>query len=383
MRSLLAPLIRFGRAFNGPQTLGNSRMFWICWLLVVLALVVFPLLASRYNVLTASNFIISTILAMSLCLVWGYCGILSLGQAAFYCIGGYAYGIVAMNLIESHGNTNLAILAGIAIPAGFAAVIGALMFYSRLKGVYVAILMLVTSLLLGLFMRQTADPSYTIGAAYLGGMNGLAPAKASDPSLPSIILGFGDAIVEFDGRGRSFYWLVLGAAVAVYLALRGIVNSTFGYVLVAVREDPERTETFGYDVRLVQLAVFCLSAAIAGFAGTLYTAWGTYIHPDGFSVGANILVVIWVAVGGRKDLSAVVVSTIALNWISIQLATWGEISMLMLGVILVVAMLIAPEGVFTGLGIAIGRLTQRRVAAPVTPSETHSAASPMLPRRAP
>jgi ABC-type branched-subunit amino acid transport system permease subunit len=381
MRRLSLSFIRFGRAFNGPQTLGNSRMFWTCWLVVVIALVAFPLLASRYNVLTASNFLISTILAMSLCLVWGYCGILSLGQAAFYCIGGYAYGIVAMNLIERHGNTDLAIVAGILVPGGFAALLGALMFYSRLKGVYVAILMLVTSLLLGLFMRQTADPSYVIGAAYLGGMNGLAPAKASDPSLPSIILGFGDAIVEFDGRGRSFYWLVLGAAVAVYLGLRWIVNSSFGYVLVAVREDPERTETFGYDVRLVQLAVFCLSAAIAGFAGTLYTAWGTYIHPDGFSVAANILVVIWVAVGGRKDLSAVVVGTITLNWISIELATWGEISMLVLGVILVIAMLVAPEGVFTGLGGAIGRLARRRTRKAAL--EAGPPPSTMLPRRAP
>jgi branched-chain amino acid transport system permease protein len=190
-------------------------------------------------------------------------------------------------------------------------------------------------------------------------MNGLSPATANDPSLPSIILGFGEAIAEFDGRGRGFYWLVLGIGVAVYLALRWIVNSSFGYVLVAVREDPERAETFGYDVRMVQLGAFCLSAAIAGLAGTLYTAWGTYIHPDGFSVGANILVVIWVAVGGRKDLTAVVVATMVLSWLSIELATWGEISLLVLGFILVGAMLAAPEGAFIALGSGIGRLRAR------------------------
>ncbi|CAN7705866.1 branched-chain amino acid ABC transporter permease [Aminobacter sp. LjRoot7] len=357
-------------SFNGQQTLGNSRFFWACWLLVVALLVLLPFFGSRYQVITASNFLISSILALSLCLIWGYCGILSLGQAAFYCIGGYAYGIVAMNLIDTHGNTDLAIVAGILVPAIFAVLIGALMFYSRLKGVYVAILMLVTSLLFGLFMRQTADPSYVVGAAYLGGMNGLSPATASDPSLPSLILGFGSAVFEFDGRGRAFYWLVLGVGIAVYLGLRWIVNSSFGYVLVAVREDPERAETFGYDVRLVQLGVFCLSAAIAGLAGTLYTAWGTYIHPDGFSVAANILVVIWVAVGGRKDLTSVIVSTVALNWISIELSTWGEVSMLVLGCILVTAMLAAPEGVFTGVGQAIGRLLSRR--RPVPPASDNA-----------
>ncbi len=359
MAPAVRPLLRFLRSFNGPQTLGNSRLFWACWFVVVGVLALLPFFSTRYQVLSASNFLISAILALSLCLIWGYCGILSLGQAAFYCIGGYAYGVVAMNLIASQGNTDIAILAGVAVPAAFAALIGALMFYSRLKGVYVAILTLVTSQLLGLFMRQTADPVYTIGAAYLGGMNGLSPATSADPSLPSIILGLGASAFEFDGRGSAFYWLALGVGVAVYLGIRRIVNSSIGYVLIAVREDPERAETFGYDVRFVQLAVFCFSAALAGLAGALYTAWGAYIHPDGFSVAANILVVIWVAVGGRKDPTSVVVAAVTLSWLSIELATWGGISLLVLGFILVGVMLVAPEGLFALVGVVIGRLFAR------------------------
>ncbi len=347
-------------SFNGQQTLGNSTYFWIAWFAVVLMLILLPFFVSRYQIINASNLIISAILALSLCLIWGYCGILSLGQSAFYCIGGYAYGIVAMNLVDSQGNTHIAFLAGIVVPALAAAVIGALMFFSRLKGVYVAILMLVTSLLLGLFMRQTADPIYTIGAAYLGGMNGLSPASPSDPNLPNLIFGFGQWTIEFDGRGREFYWLVLGIGITVYLALRWIVNSSFGYVLLAIREDPERAETFGYDVRVVQLLVFCLSAAIAGLAGTLYTAWGTYIHPDSFSVAANILVVIWVAVGGRKDLTAVVVSAVFLNWLALQLTAWGDISLLILGFILIGAMLAAPDGVFLMIGQQLGKLCHHK-----------------------
>jgi branched-chain amino acid transport system permease protein len=341
---------------NGPQTLGNSRFFWCFWLIAVAAFALLPCFASRYQVLTASNFLISALLALSLCLIWGYAGILSLGQAAFYGVGGYAYGIVGINLIEVTGESGTALLAAALAPAMLAALIGVMMFYSRLKGVYVAILMLVVSLLLGLFMRQTADPSYAIGGAYLGGMNGLGPATASDPALPSLTLGLAGSVVEIDGRSREFYWFVLGVGVAIYLALRWLVNSSFGYLLVAVREDERRTETFGYDVRLIQLGVFCLSAALAGLAGGLYTAWGTYIHPDGFSVGPNILVVIWVAVGGRKDLTSVVVSTLALSWISIELAAWGEISLLALGIILVSAMLVAPEGVVATAGAWIGRM---------------------------
>ena len=348
-----------GHRLNGPQTLGNSPFFWTALTVGFVLLGLLPFFASRFEMINASNMLISALLAMSLCLIWGYCGILSLGQAAFYCVGGYAFGVVGINLITAHGNTNLALLAGIVVPALFAAVVGALMFYSRLKGVYVAILMLVMSLLLGLFMRQTADPSYAIGAAALGGMNGLRPAGAGDPGIPNLALGLGGFVAEFDGRQREFYWLVLGIVAAVYLGLRALVNSGYGYVMLACREDQERTETFGYDVRLIQLLVFTLSAAIAGLAGSLYTAWGTYIHPDGFSVAANILVVIWVAVGGRKDLTSVIISTLILSWISLQLASFGEISLLALGVVLVVAMMLAPEGIVAGVGTWIGRVMRR------------------------
>jgi branched-chain amino acid transport system permease protein len=353
------PIASFLSGLNGPQTLGRSRFFWGCWLVGLVLLICLPFLVSRYQVINTSSMLISAILAMSLCLIWGFGGILSLGQASFYCIGGYAFGIVGINLIGSSGNTHLALLAGIVIPVIFAAILGVLMFYSRLQGVYVAILTLVVSLLLGMFMRQTADPFYAIGDAALGGMNGLRPATAGAANIPGLIFGFGDGTVAFDGRSAPFYWLVLGIMVVVYLGLRWLVNSSAGYVLVACREDLDRTETMGYDVRLVQLCVFCLSAAVAGLAGALYTAWGTYIHPDGFSVAPNILVVIWVAVGGRKDLTSVVISTMALSWVSLELSRYGEISLFILGVILVAAMMLAPEGVFTKLGLWLGRMVAR------------------------
>jgi len=349
-----------GIGLNGPQTLGNSAFFWVVWAIGLALMIALPLLASRYQIINASNILISSILAMSLCLIWGYGGILSLGQASFYCIGGYAYGIAGINLIQSSGNTELAILAGIIVPVGFAAVLGAMMFYSRLQGVYVAILTLVVSLLLGLFMRQTADPFYAIGKAAFGGMNGLKPAGAGDPGVPPLTFRFAEYSWVFDGRGIGFYWLTLAIVVLVYLGLRWLVNSSFGYKLIACREDLDRTETMGYDIRLIQLTVFCLSAAIAGLSGALYTAWGAYIHPDGFSVAPNILVVIWVVVGGRKDLTSVVISTMLLSWIALELAPYGEVSLLIQGLILVVAMLIAPDGIVAQFGAFIGRMIARK-----------------------
>jgi ABC-type branched-subunit amino acid transport system permease subunit len=346
---------------DGPQTIGGGVGYWLGWLIVVAGLALLPQALSRYQVISFSNFMISGLLALSLCLIWGYCGVLSLGQAAFFGIGGYAYGIVALNLLKSHGNTDLAFLAGVIVPMIFAAVIGSIMFFARLRDVYVAILTLVVSLLLGTFMRQTADPSYTIGAAYLGGMNGLRPASPNDPLLPSLIFGFGDRVIELDGRSVGFYYFSLGVLVAAFLAFRWLVNSSYGYLLVGCREDLERTETFGYDVRLIQIAVFCISAGVAGLAGTLYTAWGTYIHPDGFGVAQNILVVIWVAVGGRKDPAAAIVGAIGLSWLSVRLSSVGEISLLVQGAVLVAVMLLAPDGIVTTLARLMTGLGARLV----------------------
>jgi len=346
---------------DGPQTLGRGPLFWGFVLGVVALLFLAPEFVSRYQLISFSNFLISGLLALSLCLIWGYCGILSLGQSAFFCIGGYAYGVLAINLISTQGNTHIALLGGILVPCMVAILIGAVLFYSRIRGVTIAILMLVLSLLLGLFMRQTADPFYTIGAAALGGMNGLRPASPSDPLLPSLIFGFGGNVLELDGRSIAFYYFVLAVVVMVFLALRWFVNSTWGYVFLGVRDDPERTEAFGYDVRLVQLVAFAISAALAGLSGTLYTAWGTYIHPDGFSVAPNILVVIWVAVGGRKDLGSALLGSLLLNWLSLWLTQYGEYSMLVLGAILVATMLVTPDGLFYSLGKALeGRFGRAR-----------------------
>lgn len=359
MRGETNIVLHAARKLNGPQTLGNGPFFWIFLIFGIAALIALPFLTSRYQVMNASNMLISSILAMSLCLIWGYGGILSLGQASFYCIGGYAFGIVGINLIAWSGNTHLALLAGIVIPMLFATALGLIMFYSRLQGVYVAILTLVVSLLLGLFMRQTADPFYTIGKAALGGMNGLRPAGAGDPGVPAVTFGFGDFMAVFDGRTADFYWLVLAITIAVYLGLRWLVNSSAGYVLSACREDLDRTETLGYDIRLIQLAVFSLSAGIAGLSGALYTAWGTYIHPDSFGVAPNILVVIWVVVGGRKDLTSVVIATLALSWVALLLAPYGEVSLLIQGLILVGAMMLAPDGIVAEVGASIGRMIKR------------------------
>lgn len=346
---------------NGPQTMGRGWLFWGSFaVLVVLAYLAPTHLGIKpYKV---NEFLVSGFLAASLSILWGYGGILSLGQAAFFGIGGYTFGIIGINLWDAAGNTHLAFLGGILVPTVFAAFVGGIMFFARLKGVYIAILMLVLSLLFETFMLQTADPDvYSIGKAMLGGSNGLRPAS----DIPSAAFGWGDAVAGFNGRREGYYYFALTLLIVVYLGLRCMLNSSFGYLLVAIREDPDRTATFGYDVRLIQLAVFCIAAALAGLAGSLDTARINRVDPElVFGVSANIMVVIWVAVGGRKDLTAAILGAITLEWVFLWLTTSGnpEYAQIVMGGILITVMLIAPEGIFIFLGNGLGRLYARSVA---------------------
>jgi branched-chain amino acid transport system permease protein len=308
-----------------------------------------PFILSGYELVNFTGFILMLFLAMGLCFIWGFCGILSLGQAAFLGLGGYTYGVVGINLVEAQGNTDLALMAGLIVPVLLAAVLGYFMFYARLKGVFVAILMLVVTLLFQTFLNQTAGVQWHIGKAYLGGNNGLGRFSAGITELPSLKLGIGELVYEFVGTSFAFYYLVFGLAVVTFLGLRILVNSRTGYVMVAIREDPERTEAFGYDVRLIQLLVFCTGALLAALSGILYVCWGGFIDPSAFGIYNNILPVIWVAVGGRKSLEATVVSTVFLLWLSQRLAIGGEYAFIVLGGLLVIVMMLAPEGVLTAL----------------------------------
>ena len=114
--------------------------------------------------------------------------------------------------------------------------------------------------------------------------------------------------------------------------------------MLAIREDPIRTELLGYDIRARQLVVFVIAAVFAGISGLLYVQWGNYITPSQVGLLQASLPVIWVAVGGRESLLAVVLSTCALNWLNYTLSSAGyQYALVIIGVLLVVVMLFFPR----------------------------------------
>lgn len=332
---------------SGEVEPGRGAIFWTAFVCLVIAMALLPLFVGRFAILNMNSFLLMGFMAMGLALLWGVAGILSLGQSAFLGVGGYAYGIITINLANVTGQTPLALVGGVGAAVLLAAVMSWIMFYGRLRGVYVAIITLVMTLLFETFLNQTAGPQWVVGTAHLGGNNGLGRFSGDIQDLPSLSLGVGGWAMELAGPSLQLYYANILLLVISYILLRMLVNSPFGLALNGIREDQDRTETLGYDVRLLQSVVFCIGAALAALSGVLYVSWGNFITPSVFGVTSNILPVIWVAVAGRKSLFAAVVGAVVLQWASQALALQGEYALIVLGALLVAAVLLLPEGLIS------------------------------------
>lgn len=340
-------LLRLLRHLEGPQTMGRGRVFWTGFLLFLIAAIIYPLFIDGYAVGNNVYFLNWTFMALGLSLIWGYGGSLSFGQTAFFGIAGYSYGILTINFGTAYGFGLIAIVLAILIAALVAAVLGYFLFFGRISGVFLGIVTLSVTLAIERFMAQTAGPEWAIGTARLNGFNGMSGM----PALTVPWVG-GDLQLYPD---VPLYYIVLGLLVVIYLALRILVNSRFGNVLVALRENPERAEMLGYDIRKYQLGMFVIGSALAGLSGVLYTSWGQYITPSSMGITAAALPIVWVAVGGRSDLSATIIGTVLVLSVFQSLTIYGsQYALVAMGLLLVITVLVAPRGLITNLGLWLG-----------------------------
>jgi branched-chain amino acid transport system permease protein len=161
--------------------------------------------------------------------------------------------------------------------------------------------------------------------------------------------------------GYSFYYYVVVVVLSCYLGCRMLVNAPAGKVLLAIREDPLRTELLGHDIRARQWSIFVLASVLAGVSGLLYVQWGNYITPTQVGLAQAALPVIWVAVGGRESLFACAVSTYALNWLTYTLSSAGyQSALVIIGALLVLVMMFFPSGIIATIGRAALRRRQSR-----------------------
>jgi len=295
--------------------------------LLVCALVL-PLVVDAH---TATLLTVYAMLALSLGFVWGFGGILCFGQAAFYGLGAYTYALAAINFDGPWGAFALAIL----VPAAFAALLGTLMFYGRLSDVYLAVVTLVVTLILFKFFNSTAGPAYRIGEARLGGFNGI-------PGFPTLTVPGSPGTYIY---GTALFYFAIALLGLVYLGLRLTLRSPFGRIVVSLRENPERTELLGYDVRFYKTAAFALGGGIAGLAGCLFANWAEIVTPGLFSLGQSAEIIIWVIVGGLGTLTGPMIGAALLGYLKFVLGHQSTVdNSFIMGVLLIVVVLFLQEG---------------------------------------
>ena len=327
-----------------------------------------PFYLSSFTVSLLGKYLTYALLALALDLVWGYCGILSLGHGAFFALGGYAMGMYLMRQIGPrgvYGHPELpdfmvflnwkelplpwygfdsfiyAMAMVMLVPGLLALVLGWFAFRSRVTGVYLSIItQAMTFALMLAFFRNNMG---------FGGNNGLTDFKD--------ILGFS---LQADNT-RVALFAASGIALALgYLICRKLTGSKAGRVLIAVRDAEARTRFLGYNVENYKLFAFVLSAVLAGIAGALYVPQVGIINPGEFSPLKSIELVVWVALGGRGMLIGAVLGAFVVNIAkSVLTVEMPEAWLFALGALFVVVTVFLPKGI---LGLLSERPWRRKTA---------------------
>ncbi len=293
-----------------------------------------------YLAFVATSWIIFGLLGLSLDVVWGRGGLLSLGQTAFYGLGGYFGSVVAINMADVFGNSLLvAIPAGAIFGAMAAAVLGYIIFYSRMGLLQSTILSYTFTLLL---WSLTQTFKLEVGNAVIGGDNGLS-------NIPGVVLSIASNSESLEPN--AVFAAVVLVSAAVYYFTYWLMKSNFGKVIDCIRLDVEKTELLGYDVRKYQLLNFAYSGAVAGIAGALFGLWSNYLNPSIFSVQEALLVPIYVLVGGLGTLAGPFVGACLIGGLSFWLGSGsaGGQTTLILGVVLILLVLFLKNGIIGAL----------------------------------
>jgi len=338
------------------------------------------LYVSTYTITLLGKYLCYAMLALAVDIIWGYCGILSLGHGAFFALGGYAMGMYLMRQIGDrgvYGNPLLpdfmvfldwkelpwfwlgmdqfwfAMIMAVFVPGVLAFVFGWLAFRSRVTGVYLSIMTqaLTYALLLSFFRNEMG----------FGGNNGLTDFKE--------ILGFD---LQSDTTRVSLFVITAIMLSLVFFSSHYILKSRLGKVVLAVRDGESRARFLGYRTQNYKVWLFVYSAIIAGIAGALYVPQVGIINPGEFSPINSIEIVIWVAVGGRGTLIGAIIGALLVNYAKTRFtAILPEAWLFALGALFVLVTLYLPRGL---MGLYDQLKAKYRTASETSSntSETHS-----------
>ncbi len=344
-----------------------------------------PFHISNGTVVLLGKYLCYAMFAVALDLVWGYCGILSLGHGAFFALGGYCMGMYLMRQIGPRGvyahpvlpdfmvflnwkelpvawwgfqHFPYAMLMVLLVPGLLAFVFGWLAFRSRVTGVYLSIITQAMTYALWLsFFRNDMG---------FGGNNGLTDFKD--------ILGFN---IQAQTTRATLFFITAVALMLTFILARVIVSSAYGKVLVAIRDAESRTRFLGYRVEHHKLLVWVVSAMIAGVAGALYVPQVGIINPSEFHPANSIEAVVWVAIGGRGTLVGAALGAVVVNYLK-TIFTSGPLAaywLFALGALFVIVTLALPKGIL-GLWEQAREKLRRSPAATQTSAEAGRRSEP-------
>jgi urea transport system permease protein len=291
---------------------------WWPWILIVAVALILPSLLPPFRLNLLGRFLSLGIVALGVDLIWGYTGLLSLGQGIFFALGGYAIGMyLSLNSLEPgqlpeffdlygvkslpafwqpFGSPLFTFVAIWLIPALVAGILGFLVFRNRIKGVYFSILTQAALLVFFNFFNGQQK--------LINGTNGL---KTDTAKL------FGE-LVGSDAMQRNLFWLTVLLVIGAWLLCRWLTRGRFGDALVAIRDDEPRMRFTGYNPTAYKTLVFTVAGALAGISGALYTVQSGIVSPQYMAVPFSIEMVIWVAVGGRGTLLGAVLGAVLINY---------------------------------------------------------------------
>jgi urea transport system permease protein len=328
----------------------NNLRRWLPFAILIGLLFAAPLYLTDFRLIQLGKFLAFAIVAVGLDLIWGYGGMLSLGQGLFFTLGAYGFAMY-LKLQASGGKIPdfmfwsglkelpwfwapftspvFAIAAAILIPALIASVLGYFIFRSRVQGVYFSIITQAPTLLVSIwFIGQQA---------YTGGTNGITDLGKAQ------IFGHGLLSPEVQ---KGFYFTTVVVLALVYILCRWMADSRFGRVLMAARDNENRLRFLGYNLVSLKVLVFALSAAIAAIAGILYVPQVGIISPSNMGVVPSIEIVVWVAVGGRGTLIGAIIGALVVSFGRSYLSeSYPDIWQYFMGALFIGSVLLFPQGI--------------------------------------
>ena len=328
----------------------------IPWILLAFAFFVLPAILSQFRLNLFGRYFSLSIVALGIDLIWGYTGLLSLGQGIFFALGGYA---IAMHLLlvtnndfttganglpkffENYGVDNLpffwepfwsfpiTLIAIWVVPAVIAGLVGYLIFRNRIKGVYFSIITQATLMVFYHFFNGQQK--------LVNGTNGL---KTSTTEIFGMIVGSDDAQL-------LFYRITLILLPFAFLLCRFLTTGRFGDALIGIRDDEARVRFSGFNPVPFKVIVFLVAGGLAGISGAFYTVQSGIVSPQYMAISMSIEMVIWVAVGGRGTLIGPVIGAVLVNYLrSLVSEALPEAWLFVQGGLFIFVVVLMPDGIY-------------------------------------